>query len=314
VVGNGCSGIYPNVLLLRRAQFPPCRMPGMSSGKGSSGEKIRIHDVLAAGVLGLSRLLMRLVTQRRQAAFVSGLAKWQPMGYGDSGLVQRVAGSGEEKRARGWRKEPDTVAWIESSVKEGDVFYDIGANVGSYSLIAHAVGKRKIKVVSFEPNPPTYASLVVNQVQNGVDGLALPLALADFRGTVRLEGDLMVSGSTSTTHEGVGVPVLCERLDDLVAERGLPLPTHIKMDVDGAEMGVLRGAVRSLEHSGLRSVLIEMDKEGELAEDIHAFMRARGFEAASSAPRLGGKLVNAIFVRKVSAVSSSEFSTSGTKP
>jgi hypothetical protein len=53
-------------------------------------------------------------------------------------------------------------------------------------------------------------------------------------------------------------PVMIYRLDDLVEHLGLPLPNHIKLDVDGGELAVLEGAARTLASPSLRSMLIEV--------------------------------------------------------
>lgn len=54
-------------------------------------------------------------------------------------------------RLNSCKKEPDTVEWIENFLQVGDVFYDIGANVGVYSFVASKYFQQEVKIYAFEP-------------------------------------------------------------------------------------------------------------------------------------------------------------------
>src|SRR5688572_26330757 len=60
------------------------------------------------------------------------------------------------------RKEPETVAWIESNMRPGDVFFDVGANVGAYAFVADTVAGGNCDIYAFEPSYSTFAALVAN--------------------------------------------------------------------------------------------------------------------------------------------------------
>lgn len=225
-------------------------------GRATDGIRHFLTQIPLAGASGF----LRLVTPRRRAAYLHESARFAQLGYRDSSLAIRVSCAAEHKRSQNWRKEPETLAWLEEMVKPGDTFYDIGANVGCYSLIAHFLAKGRLSVCAFEPNPPTFAALCANLSHNGVSATALGIALSDSRSTLTLNGSLLEPGPTSRTDLDGGFTVLCERLDDLVAERGLPVPTIVKIDVDGAEEGVLRGAASTLARPEVRSILIELDQ------------------------------------------------------
>ncbi|HEV2593254.1 MAG TPA: FkbM family methyltransferase [Gaiellaceae bacterium] len=162
-------------------------------------------------------------------------------------------------------KEPWTVDWIERSVREGDVLYDIGANVGDYALIAAKVGRKRAKVVAFEPGAATFASLCENIVLNDETDTVIPVPLvlgeASRMGTLGYS-ELQAGGAGHTLDAASSVyaqPVLVAALDDLIERFGLPAPTLVKLDVDGAEAAVLAGAARSLARTELRSLIVEVE-------------------------------------------------------
>jgi FkbM family methyltransferase len=197
------------------------------------------------------------------------------------------------KRRRAVAKEPFTVAWLERELRADDVLYDIGANVGAYTLIAAVVGGDSVRVVAFEPGAETFGVLCENIVLNDVAAKVVPLpvvlgpetGLATF-GYTDLRAGAAQHDSSASADEGRFVyrqPVLQVSLDDLVRRFPLPKPTLVKIDVDGAEVGVLQGARELLLSRNLRSVLVEMrpgtrDVSGALedAEFSRAETYARG--------------------------------------
>jgi FkbM family methyltransferase len=166
-------------------------------------------------------------------------------------------------------KEPFTIEWIHSRIAAGDVLYDIGANVGAYSLVAARKPGGGARVFCFEPSYASVASLCANIVLNGVAGhvTPMPIALSDTTAmNVFSLRDLEPGAARHVLGHRDGEdeptlyeqPVLTCRLDDVVAWFGLPLPNHIKLDVDGGELAVLEGASRTLTSPALRSILIEI--------------------------------------------------------
>jgi FkbM family methyltransferase len=195
----------------------------------------------------------------------------------------RVRSDGEEVvhlRLRPLAKEPWTVAWIEESLRDGDVFYDIGSNIGGYTLIAAAIGGPATTVVAIEPGYANYASLCENVQLNSLQAKVVPLPLvlgeASRLGVLSYR-DTSV-GAAIHTMDGQGgafdQPVLVVPLDDLPARFGLPWPTLIKLDVDGAEAAVLAGATEALRRPELRSLLIEIEEKR--TDDVLAHVDAAG--------------------------------------
>lgn len=186
-----------------------------------------------------------------------------------------------KKRRRSVAKEPYTVAWLEQSLQPGDVLFDVGANVGAYSLVA-AVAQPQAQVFAFEPGFESYAALCHNLVLNklGRRVTALPVALGARSELASFEYRRLGAGQAQH-HLGDNPPFEPEfeqrlievRLDDLVDLLGLPSPTHMKVDVDGSELDVLAGADRVLRSEGLRELQVEVDPGDRRIEEALAAYR-----------------------------------------
>lgn len=167
-----------------------------------------------------------------------------------------------------YTKEPDTVAWIKA-MPAGEVFFDVGANIGLYTIIA---AKQGLKVFGFEPESQNFAVLIRNLAMNKFTKeqvVAFPFCVSDAQvvDTLRLSS-LQAGGSchsfaSDDNYKGETKQWAFEQgtvgfsLDSLVFEIGLPQPQHIKVDVDGFEDKVLLGAHRTLRN--VHSILVEMD-------------------------------------------------------
>jgi FkbM family methyltransferase len=167
-------------------------------------------------------------------------------------------------RLRVVEKEPWTVEWLERELREDDTLYDVGANVGAYSLVAAALCPRSA-VVAIEPGPANYEALCRNLVLNGMIDTVVPLPVGLAAETHLASLGLTDALAGAADHvlderrEGGNVPVLAYALDDLVEAFRLPPPTLLKIDVDGTEDAVLAGASASLDNPGLRSLIVEVD-------------------------------------------------------
>ena len=161
--------------------------------------------------------------------------------------------------------EPELVAFLETELRRGDVFADVGANIGIHSLIAAralaAAGGGR--VYAFEPAEDTAAKLQRAAGSNDVDVEVVTTALGAEPGVVDLfadpnydEADTGVRSQFTT-----GRPVGPARLTtfDLWAEgRGLDRLDVVKIDVEGAEPLVLEGMQASLRAFRPRAVIVEM--------------------------------------------------------
>ena len=207
------------------------------------------------------------------------------------------------------KREPETVEWIETYLREGDVFFDVGANIGAYSLVASKFFYGKIKVYAFEPAFLNFTQLCKNISVNGCQGGIVPLqiALSDKTGIETFNySNLEPGGAVHALGDAVDaegyafVPVaqqsvLGYRLDDLIQAFNIPIPNHIKIDVDGIEFSVLKGMEESLDHSSMRSIILELNEGRGDGGQIIDFLKGKGFESRSGQGR------NCIFLRSESS-------------
>ena len=169
-------------------------------------------------------------------------------------------------------KEPETIHWLRERLRDDDVFYDVGANIGLYALFAAKL-RPACRVYAFEPESHNFSSLcrniVLNRLQNVVP-CAFPLS--DHEGFELLHvyglepgAALHSLGAPSPLREGpatIREGMLATTLDACVSRAGLPPPSLLKLDVDGMEERILDGASSMLGGDRLRSILVEATESG----------------------------------------------------
>jgi FkbM family methyltransferase len=162
-------------------------------------------------------------------------------------------------------------------LRPGDAFVDIGANVGSFSILASGVAGAKS--VALEPVASTFATLQLNIAINGLEGMIEPLCIAagSQRGSVRFSIDRGPQNrAVAHNYGGASAEVAVMSLDSVIAD---VCPALMKVDVEGSEDAVLEGASEALRWPTLRAVLIE----GHSAA-IAALMSRAGFSRAIYSP------------------------------
>ncbi len=192
-------------------------------------------------------------------------------------------------------KEPDTLAWIDDYDGDG-VFFDIGANVGLYSI--YYAKTKQGNVYAFEPSVFNLGLLAkninINEAQNKIRIVPNPLTtvndFADFNLQFTDEGGAL--SSLGVDHGQDGRPLdkvmsyqtcgfsLDYLLDNnVITER----PAMIKVDVDGIEHLILRGAVNTISHPSCKSVLIEVHNEfKELSDEVTDILTSTGYTIHST--------------------------------
>lgn len=169
-------------------------------------------------------------------------------------------------------------------LREGDLFLDVGANIGSYTVLASgAVGA---ETICFEPVPTSFQHLMDNIYLNRLVDRVTPLNVAVGSEAGELEmvadQDTVNRVVTDEVYSGAKVKVPVVTLDEILAGR---VPKLIKMDVEGFETQVLRGAAHTLENSKLEAVLMELNGSGEAygfdEQAVHRNMIDLGFKKCS---------------------------------
>jgi len=143
---------------------------------------------------------------------------------------------------------------------KGDLFLDVGANIGSYSILAAGLGA---EVVAVEPIPITYNALIRNILLNDFSSCirALNIGLGKETARLRLSADKDTINHVIANDEvaGTSLEVSIQKLDDILYGR---IPSIIKIDVEGYEAEVIAGAEITLRSQNLKAVIIELSGLG----------------------------------------------------
>lgn len=213
-------------------------------------------------------------------------------------------------------KEPEMLEWIEEY--GGGVFFDIGANIGLYSLFYAQV--KKGNVYSFEPSVFNLRQLAknisINKLSKRITIVSNPLSektgIASFINGSTDEGGALSAFGVEHGYDGkpikgdVNYSVLGFSIDDLFKKNVLTeIPSLIKIDVDGIEHLILKGAVKTLKSQKLKSLFIEVNDDfKEQAHQVKTVLESAGFalkakrhsEMVDESARFG-KTYNQIWVK-----------------
>lgn len=210
--------------------------------------------------------------------------------------------------------EFEDMAFLLHLLRMGDLFVDIGANIGSYTILASgAVGA---ECISVEPIPSTFYLLNENINLNRLTGHveALNIGIGEDEGILRFTAGLdtvnHVLCNSEKNVKTVEVPV--RPLNDLLANQE---PLLIKIDVEGFETNVVSGAYKVLSRPSLLAVILELNGSGDRygfdEVSLHKKMLSFGFSTFTYSPferrliSLGGKKSNSgntLYVRNLEEV------------
>ena len=213
-------------------------------------------------------------------------------------------------RANSCKKEPELINWLEiNNNKEKQILWDIGSNVGAYSLVAATMG---YKVLSFEPAYQNYFKLHENISLNKLDEQieAFCISFGDKLQT----GNFNIFDTSFGTSKGnynadnyyqLNLKKISQKktlvfsIDSFIKIFNLPEPSLIKIDVDGGEFEILKGAATLLEHGkNLKSLLVEFDEDEYSINELEAFLKKLNWQIVSKYRganyRGGGGVINLI--------------------
>lgn len=191
---------------------------------------------------------------------------------------------------RGGAWQPEIWESLAASLSEGSVFLDVGAHIGYLSMKAAVKVGAPGRVISFEPNPETLKLLRENVAVNRAQNVIVePIACTEREQTLTLyAGPPSNTGMSSLAKDNVPVEgsqrlysVRGRPIDDIVRELKLARVDAIKIDVEGAEAIVLRGALATLKRFHPK-IVVEVVKEqlaklGATPEELAALLRSAGY-------------------------------------
>lgn len=187
--------------------------------------------------------------------------------------------------------EPDTWKGLAEHIPKGGVFVDVGAHVGYYSLKAAAMVGPTGRVLAVEPNPETIRRLRANIRESGASQVAVqPVACSDSEGVVDFfasprENTSASSMSKVNAAQGGSVRatyhVRTRSLDAIVRDSGVTRVDVIKIDVEGAELLVLKGAGETLDRYhpvvGVELIDEQLINMGASSAEVIRFFRSHGY-------------------------------------
>lgn len=173
-------------------------------------------------------------------------------------------------------KEPDTLNWInEFKDKEKSIFWDIGANIGLYSIY-NVLKNNNSKTIAFEPSTSNLRvlsrNISINKLYEKIEIFPIPLSNIDnkfmlMREAQFIEGSGLNTYGSNFNFEGKEIKssndykLIGTSINYLLTNKILEVPDYIKIDVDGNEHLILDGAKDFLKNDKIKSILIEVNED-----------------------------------------------------
>jgi len=192
--------------------------------------------------------------------------------------------------------EPEDVSVFRKFIQPGGILLDVGANIGQYSLLASKLAGKTGKIYAFEPGQNIQPRLKKNIDLNGFENIeVVPCAVAATSGEMKFYpanevgnqgvGSLMPAQefrSNIRSTEGVDVDVIS--LDDFCEGRGIQHVDFLKIDVEGYDLEVLKGAEKLMKNNPDLVIMsevepINLEQLAITTKDFYAFMKSHAFHA-----------------------------------
>lgn len=171
-------------------------------------------------------------------------------------------------------KEPETLQWI-NNFNDGDVFWDIGANIGLYSIYSQNINKN-IETIAFEPSVLNLEILIKNINKNNLEKKISVITNPIYSSSIIDNFNLSTldKGGANSNFGLINFKrnsVLSYKANSLSFDNFFKIynikdPDHIKLDVDGNELSILEGLFNS--NSKFRSILLEFNNQNEELKNI----------------------------------------------
>ena len=244
-----------------------------------------------------------MVRELKRALCSRGLGEFSFRASQFGGYTFRCANRTEYYRTMDFGGEADALGAFLFLLRPDDHVWDIGASVGLFTV--HAAGAVR-RVVAFEPDPATFTRLRQNVEVNGLtDRVDCRMAaLGDRNGQVALCTDGLDGNAPSVADLGrhAGVTAAFMTTIDHLVDSNLAPPTVLKIDAEGAEVLVLRGAIQLLASPRApRLIFLEVHPKflpsfGATAEAVEALVSQHGYDVAVR--RLRGEQIHLLLTRR----------------
>ena len=193
--------------------------------------------------------------------------------------------------------EPINVHRFRRLLSAGDVVVDVGANIGFFTLLSSSLVGSSGRVLAVEPHPNNFGILQSSLARNGIKNVtAVPVGLGETAGTgvVEMRNQEDFPNRTASMVPGSGedkADVVVVTLPQLLADHGIDRVRLVKIDVDGLETAIVRGATDLLQSGAVDYLIVEfnpywLSTAGTSASDFVAELEAAGMVDGTSQDRL----------------------------
>jgi FkbM family methyltransferase len=171
-------------------------------------------------------------------------------------------------------KEPNTIEWIDGFKGKNVVFWDIGSNIGLFSIYA-SLKHRDINIVSFEPSQNNLRILArnisINSLYKKIAICPLPLTEKEFGFIYFNERQFLEGAALNFTNKRAirktsienNFKTLAFSLNNILLVKNIKVPNYIKIDVDGTEDLIVKGANKILKKPEVKEIIIEINTENK---------------------------------------------------
>lgn len=224
--------------------------------------------------------------------------------------------------ANGQVPERETILFLARVLEPGDVFIDVGAHIGFYSLFAATVIGPGGRVISCEPEPNNFADLIRNKEENGFKHIeAHNAAVSDKTGVLPLWVNQDNDGghalwnvgmhpfNSESSKNSMVIDIKTLTLDTLMSQSGIDRAKVIKIDAEGAERMILDGAKDAVLNGAIKFIICEINdfalsKMNSSQNDIRRLMMSFGYHSFVLPPNGLPKLIpeNTTIASKTSTV------------
>lgn len=258
------------------------------------------------------------LTKHKRAQAISRFFKWQvvkrlmpyPVVYPFINDIKLLLVHGQTSATSQYYmglSEFEEMGFVLHFLQKDDLFVDVGANVGCFTLLASGV--RDAKTIAIEPLPDTFQHLRNNLIINDLDKKteALNIGLDNKKGVLNFTQNISQNNHVAQENDTDTISVEVNTLDNILQDKQ---PILLKIDVEGFEKAIIDGASNTLKKESLQVVIIELiglgSRYGFNEADIHTILSNHGFFTYAYNP-LNRKLTetknlgryNTIYIRNI---------------